>query len=94
MTSPITPLPAVTVYGKRGCPGCDATYRSLRALGIAFIGIDTDLIEGAAQQVRELGFSSLPVVVVAGTETRERETWSGFRPDRLRKLLPAVGQAA
>lgn len=94
MSTSVTPLPDVTVYSKRNCAGCHATYRALRQLGIPFTGIDVEVIDGAADRVRELGYTSLPVVVVESIGEAQVETWSGFRPDRLRKLVPKVGDAA
>jgi glutaredoxin-like protein NrdH len=90
MTAPTAPLPDITVYGRRGCPGCDATYRALRKLGVPFTGIDIDVINGAADRVRGLGYISLPVVVVESTGVH----WAGFRPDRLRTLTAGNDKAA
>ncbi len=90
MNTPVTPLPDVTVYSKRGCPGCQATYTSLRRLGVPFTGIDVEEIPGARDRVRDLEYTSLPVIVVESTG----ENWWGFRPDRLRKLVPVVSDAA
>ena len=67
----------ITVYSKPGCPGCMATKRSLDKSGAAYRIVDVTLDPTAADEVRELGYSALPVVVYG------QENWSGFRPDRI-----------
>lgn len=67
----------ITVFSKPGCPGCMATKRTLDKSGAAYRIIDITLDPSAADQVRELGYSALPVVVYG------EANWSGFRPDRI-----------
>lgn len=74
----------VTVIGRAGCVQCTATMRALDGRGIGYRHIDVDeLPEGAADQLRALGFAQLPVVQVAGMSS-----WSGFRPDRIAEIHP------
>jgi glutaredoxin-like protein NrdH len=65
---------------------CTATRRALSDRGIAFESVDVDeLRNGAAEELRALGFLHLPVVQVPGMVP-----WSGFRPD----LIDAIGSEA
>ncbi|EPD83010.1 glutaredoxin-like protein NrdH [Microbacterium sp. oral taxon 186 str. F0373] len=67
----------VTVISRKSCVQCNATYRALDGLGIEYRIVDVDeLHEGAADELRALGFLQLPVVKVDGAGA-----WSGFRPD-------------
>lgn len=76
----------VRVFGREGCVQCTATCRALTDRGIEFERVDVDeLREGAADELRSLGFLHLPVVQVPGMAP-----WSGFRPD----LISAIGSEA
>lgn len=66
----------VTIYSKPNCPQCDATKRRFNKHGIEYIEIDA---RDHAETLREMGYSQVPVVV-----TDSGETWSGYRPDRIR----------
>ncbi|MFK4116194.1 glutaredoxin domain-containing protein [Microbacterium sp. NPDC006705] len=80
----------VTVFSREGCVQCNATYRALDGHGVDYRIVDVDeLREGAAEELRALGFTRLPVVKVPGTSA-----WSGFRPDLIaeidkRAILPS-----
>lgn len=72
----------VTVYTKYGCPQCEFTKRKLTELGIEYSTINVEDDEKAMKHVKEeLGFTSMPVVVVEG-----QEPFAGFRPDKLEEL--------
>lgn len=76
----------VTVYAKPACPQCTATVRQLEKLkaegaDIDYRKIDVTTDPAAHEQCRQLGYSSAPVVVAGD------QHWSGFRPDRLAKLV-------
>lgn len=88
MTTPL--LTQITVYSKPGCPGCSATKRALDKSGADYRVIDISEQPEAADQVRELGYSALPVVVYG------EDNWSGFRPDRINASVKSqqVAQAA
>ncbi len=77
-------VPVVTVYTSPGCPGCVLTKRHLERRGVAFseVNISDDPLNLDA--IRELGFSSAPVVC-ASTADGEL-VWGGYRPDRIDML--------
>lgn len=75
-------MAAVTVYSKPNCMQCQFTKRFLTDQGIPFDIKDVEENEEALQEVVALGFKSLPVVSVEG-----QEAFSGFKPDRLKKIL-------
>ncbi|MDD7385126.1 MAG: glutaredoxin-like protein NrdH [Actinomycetaceae bacterium] len=75
---------AVTVYSKPSCVQCNATKRALKKAGIAYTDIDLTQDEDALEKVKEMGFMSAPVVVT------DSDTWSGFRPDKIKVLQQAV----
>lgn len=68
----------VTVYTKKNCPQCMMTKEYMDALNIEYEVIDVTNDEEAREHVKELGFTSLPVVVV-----EDGEAWFGFRPDNI-----------
>ena len=61
---------------------CNFTKKFLEDNAITFEVKDVMENEGALAEVRELGFQSLPVVVIEG-----EEPFFGFRPDRLEQLV-------
>ena len=79
----------VTVFSREGCVQCNATYRALDDRGVDYRIVDVDeLREGAAEELRALGFTRLPVVKVPGTSA-----WSGFRPDLIAEIDPEAVNA-
>lgn len=74
------------LYTRPGCMACRQTARWLQAHNIPYIPVDVTTTPGATQQLRTLGYQSLPVV--APTNNPD-DMWSGFRPDRLRTLEEA-----
>nr|DAS69325.1 MAG TPA: glutaredoxin-like protein [Caudoviricetes sp.] len=68
----------VTVYTKKNCPQCMMTKEYMDALNIEYETIDVTDNDEAREHVKELGFTSLPVVVV-----EDGEAWFGFRPDNI-----------
>ncbi|MGO2152059.1 MAG: glutaredoxin-like protein NrdH [Microbacterium gubbeenense] len=71
---------AITVYSKRSCVQCNATYRALDAKGIEYEVTDVSEDAAALEQVKSLGYMQAPVVVA------DEEHWSGFRPDKINEL--------
>ncbi|RJU01998.1 NrdH-redoxin [Arthrobacter frigidicola] len=70
--------PAVTVYSKKPCVQCDATFRSLDKKDVTYTVVDIGTDTTALNYVRSLGHMQAPVVVVeTGTEPVH---WSGFNP--------------
>lgn len=72
----------LTVYSKKSCVQCNATYRALDDKGVAYDVVDMSEDAQALQKVKDLGYLQAPVVI-----TPEGEHWSGFRPD----LIAALG---
>jgi len=66
----------VTVYSKKHCPQCGATYRQLDKYGVGYIVIDVDDEPAAFDALVAEGHRAMPVV-----KTDLGQTWAGFRPD-------------
>lgn len=76
----------IDVYSKPNCPQCSATYRKLKALGLAFNSIDVTEDADALAFIHALGYQQAPVVVILeGEDDHIKKHWSGFRPDLLKK---------
>lgn len=78
----------ITVYTKPACVQCNATYKALDKLGLAYEIVDITEVPEARDYVMALGYLQAPVVVADG------EHWSGFRPDRIKALPGAAGSPA
>ncbi|WP_370449221.1 glutaredoxin family protein [Cryobacterium sp. TMB3-1-2] len=74
---------SLTVYTLPGCMQCDLTTRVLDDAGLPYIVVDLATDAGALDAVKQLGYSSAPVVVVGAA------SWSGFRPDRIKTVAMA-----
>jgi glutaredoxin-like protein NrdH len=70
----------ITVYTKRACDACQATFRTLNKAGISYQVVDITEDATARDYVMSLGYLQAPVVVTGDTH------FSGFRPDRLKAL--------
>lgn len=71
----------VVVYSKPNCMQCQFTKKYLENKGIPFEEKDVEQNTEAILEVKDLGFSSLPVVIAEGMEA-----FNGFRPDLLNRL--------
>ena len=71
----------VTVYSKTACGKCVFTKKWLESKGIPYEEKRTDLDEDARNEVIEMGYQELPVVVVGDKH------WSGYQPDKLEELV-------
>ena len=71
----------VTVYSKTACGKCVFTKKWLESKGIPYEEKRTDLDEDARNEVIEMGYQELPVVVAGD------ENWSGYQPDKLAELV-------
>lgn len=71
----------ITVYSKPGCMQCNFTKKFLEDNNIPFVAKDVEKDIEALNEVKSLGFQSLPVIVADGFEP-----FTGFRPDVLEKL--------
>ncbi|TSD93480.1 glutaredoxin-like protein NrdH [Gordonia rubripertincta] len=70
----------ITVYTKPACVQCNTTYKALDKLGLSYETVDITQDAEARDYVMSLGYLQAPVVVAGD------EHWSGFRPDRIKKL--------
>jgi len=71
----------IKLFSKPNCPQCMMTHKELKRNNIPFEYVDLTQDPEALEYVTSLGHSSAPVVV-----TDEGDSWSGFRPDRIREL--------
>lgn len=79
---------SVTVYSKPRCVQCDATKRALKKQGIAYAEVDMSQDLDALEHVKSLGFVQAPVVVT------DADSWSGFRPDKIKGIAVAARAVA
>lgn len=71
----------ITVYSKKSCKFCDATYRALDKYGVKYQVFNIEEDDSNFQKVVDLGYQVVPVVV-----TDDGESWSGFDLERIRQL--------
>ena len=71
----------VVVYTKNNCQPCTATKRKLNDMNIEFEERNIETTEGAYEEVVNLGYKQVPVVLANG------EHWSGFDPVRLTSIV-------
>lgn len=70
-----------TVYKLPFCHQCDRTIELMDLLEIPYSTVDLSENHAAREYVRDhLGYAQAPVVVT------EDDSWSGFKPDRIREL--------
>ncbi|WP_029276426.1 glutaredoxin-like protein NrdH [Carnobacterium jeotgali] len=72
----------IIVYSKPNCMQCNFTKRYLEDKGVSYEVKDIFESEEALNEVKDLGFSSVPVISVEG-----QEAFNGFRPDLLDQLV-------
>lgn len=70
----------ITVYTRPSCGPCLATKAALTKQGLAYDVVDISQDDEARDYVMALGYLQAPVVVAGD------QHWSGFRPERIRKL--------
>ncbi|QYA99685.1 glutaredoxin-like protein NrdH (plasmid) [Rhodococcus sp. USK10] len=73
----------VTIYTKPACMQCNATYRALDKAGIDYTTVDITEDLHAREHLLTLGYLQAPVVIAGD------DHWSGYRPDRIRRLTAA-----
>lgn len=73
----------VTVYTKPHCPQCDATKRQFNKCGIDYTTVDITQDAAALRKLQDAGFMQAPVVIT------DSDSWSGYRPDKIRGLEAA-----
>lgn len=70
----------ITVYSLPSCVQCTQTKKLLQREGFEFSEVLLNEDEQASLMVKELGYSSAPVVIMGDNH------WSGFRPDIIMSL--------
>ena len=76
-----TTLPvAVVVWSRPACVQCVATKRKLDQYGIPYIERDLTEHVGQAEEFRNAGYATAPVVVTS------RGTWAGFQLNEIKAL--------
>lgn len=70
----------VRVYGKPGCVQCKFTVNALDKEHIPYNYVDISMNEVAAEEIKSMGYSSVPVVIAG------EQKWSGFSPDKIKGL--------
>ena len=71
----------ITIYSKNNCMQCKMSKKFLEQHGADFVEINLDQHEDKIEHVRNLGFSTVPVI-----EAGEL-VFSGFQPAKLKELL-------
>jgi glutaredoxin-like protein NrdH len=71
------------------CHLCRITKMHLTKRGIAFEEVRLDENPGLAEEVRALGFTSAPVVLVG-----DDDVWDGYRSDAIDALAEELAAAA
>jgi len=81
------PLPAVTLYGRDGCPLCEEAAKLLASLAprLGFVVERVD-IESGDELLRRYIFE-IPVVAVAGRDVAKAPIYPGPLEDALREAL-------
>lgn len=77
----------ITVYYKPQCAQCSLTKRKLRDEGVDYTTIDLTQSMAALDFIMGLGYKQAPVVVVRDEDDFITDHWSGFRPDRIEKVV-------
>ncbi|KSU54484.1 MULTISPECIES: glutaredoxin-like protein NrdH [unclassified Gordonia (in: high G+C Gram-positive bacteria)] len=76
----------ITVYTKPACVQCHATYKALDKQVLTYQVVDISADDDARDYVMSLGYQQAPVVVIDDGQ----QSWSGFRPDRVKALAAAA----
>lgn len=71
----------VKIYSLPNCVQCDRTKKTLSGGGVSYEEIMLNESDSAMEYVKSKGYVSAPVV-----ET-ENDSWSGFRPDKIKELI-------
>lgn len=79
---------SITLYTKPNCVQCNATKRALDKQGLDYETVDLTEDVNALDHIKGLGFQQAPVVFAGD------DSWSGFRPDKIKALAAAALTAA
>lgn len=72
----------LTVYSRKNCVQCNATYRKLDQLGLTYAIVNMDEASAAVRdKLLSMGFQQAPVV-----KGPYGEYFSGYQPDRLEEI--------
>ncbi|WP_306365353.1 glutaredoxin family protein [Nocardia sp. CC227C] len=89
--------PTVVLYTRPGCGQCVVTAKALEDRRIPFVKRDVTGDANAAARLRDLGFQSLPVIVVGDAAWVFQPVivvgdmhWSGFQLDKIKQLEAAL----
>lgn len=74
---------SVTVITMPNCSACKASIRVLDKLGVQYNKVDITENPDLLDQIKSLGHVQAPVIIAGD------DSWSGFRPDRIRELVAA-----
>lgn len=84
----------IVVYTKPGCVQCIYTKNELEKKYLNYQDIDVTKDRDAERDVRAMGFSAMPVVIVSHAHGGGVQRWAGLKLDKLRSLAngpaPAV----
>lgn len=72
----------ITIYSKHNCMQCKFTKNWLDEHEIEYLELDCTKDTNYLDEVRNLGFSALPVIVIDG-----HDPFYGFNPDKLERYL-------
>lgn len=70
----------VKLYSRTGCPQCRMTKRAFASKGIAYTEINITEHPEYIAELKEKGYSSLPVVDTGTT------VWTGFQPEKIKLI--------
>lgn len=79
----------VHVFTRPGCMPCARTKTLLDRAGVHYTPRDVEADPAAAQEVRELGYTAVPVVTVQLPDGVDH--WSGYKPEQIRALCYLAG---
>lgn len=71
----------VTIFTSPTCLPCRFSKKRMNDLGVEFVERDVTADPEAAEAVKDLGYSSVPVVLLP-----DGQHWQGLQPDRIDAL--------
>lgn len=79
---------SVTLYSRNNCAACVATKRLLTRHEVDFTEVNVEDEEswGVAQQLVDMGFRAMPVVIVKDEEEFVLDAWAGLKPEKVAEL--------
>ena len=78
-------MKTITVYTQPGCQPCRATKRWLDKRGIEYRTVDVTESPADLEAIKELGYNSVPVVIVSNGDPETDLHWHGLHVDNLTK---------